>query len=62
MENQFTENQREELSKIEFRIAMIEDKGQDQLYIVLRRLAATFSNDYELGHAVRLLTKSLDEK
>lgn len=60
MDNTLSDIQREELDKIENRIAMIDDKAQDQLYIILRRLASTFSNNYDLGLAIRILTKSID--
>ena len=53
--NNLSEKQLDELAKIEARIAMVEDKAQDQIYLILRRLAATFPNDYELGQAVRKL-------
>jgi len=60
MDNTLSDIQREELDRIENRIAMIDDKAQDQLYIILRRLASTFPNNYDLGLAIRSLTKSID--
>ena len=57
-----TDQQLEELSKIEFRIAMIDDKSQDQFYIIVRRLTDTFPNNYELGYAVRQLVSSINKK
>ncbi len=57
--NALTEKQLEELKKIEHRIAMIDGPAQDQLYIVLRRLVATFPNSYDLGQAIIKLTQSI---
>jgi hypothetical protein len=57
--NNLTEQQLAELSKIEMRIALIEDKCQDQVYIVLRRLVETYPNNYELGTAIRKLVSSI---
>lgn len=57
--NNLTEQQLAELSKIEMRIALIEDKCQDQVYIVLRRLVETYPNNYDLGTAIRKLVSSI---
>jgi hypothetical protein len=58
--NKLSEAQVEELSKIEHRIAMVEDKCQDQVYIILRRLCETYPNNYDLGTAIRSLTNTID--
>jgi hypothetical protein len=60
MNQELSKEQQEELDKIENRIAMIEDKAQDQLYIVLRRLANTFPNNYQLGVAIRKLVTTIN--
>jgi hypothetical protein len=57
--NALTEKQLEELKKIEYRIAMIDGPAQDQLYLILRRLVATYPNNYDLGQAIITLTQSI---
>lgn len=57
MSTELNQSQITELEKIEYRIAMIDDKAQDQLYIIINRLADTFPNNYNLGEAVRRLAK-----
>jgi hypothetical protein len=57
MSTELNQSQITELEKIEYRIAMIDDKAQDQFYIIINRLADTFPNNYNLGEAVRRLAK-----
>jgi hypothetical protein len=57
MGTDLNQSQITELEKIEYRIAMIDDKAQDQFYIIINRLADTFPNNYNLGEAVRRLAK-----
>lgn len=58
--NKLSEQQLQELSKIEHRIAMLDGKCEDQVYIILRRLCETYPNNYDLGTAIRSLTTSID--
>ena len=53
--DKLTQSQIDEIDKIQFQIAQLGDKSQEDLYKILRSLCAEFPNNPELAIAIRSL-------